>query len=69
MLFETGMCYNENGVFTYDVKNSMIDEAVIKAAEIIKETIRKENPNACTYDVCTFIAQKTADFFKSQQLK
>lgn len=66
--FDTHRFFNENGIFNYDIKNSTVDEAIIKAAEIIKETIKKENPNACTYEACVFIAQKTADFFKSQQL-
>lgn len=66
--FDTHKFFDEKGIFTYGIKNSTVDEAITKAAEVIKETIRKENPNACTYEACVFIAQKTAEFFQSNQL-
>lgn len=71
-VFPTYITHNANGsnaYLSYSISNQTVSRAIIAAAEAIKNVIKEENPDACTYDACCFIAKKTADYFGSQQLQ
>lgn len=71
-IFSTYVTHDADGnesYLSYSISNKTVSRAIIAAAEAIKNIIKEENPEACTYDACHFIAKKAADYFGSQQLQ
>lgn len=60
--------FGETLEIVYHLPDKTADKAIRSAVEVIKNVVKEENPELCTYEVCTFIARQVEGAFKHHLL-